>query len=300
MNILLAGGTGFIGSEMVHEFEKWADEIYILTRSPKKDYANVHYLEWLTEDVPLADLRHLAIDVVINLAGAGLMEGRWGRARKQLIVSSRIEATSALISMIRRLDKKPELFINASAIGIYPASKSAVYLDTEMSNKDYHFLGRTAIEWEKTAQELEKYDIRVVYARFGLILGTTGGAFPLFEKTFQSFLGGRFGSGNQWYSWIHIADIVRATEFVIHHKELSGGINFTAPHPVQQKKFAEQLGKKLHRPYKVIIPKQLIKIALGEKAVLITKGQRVYPAKLISNHFDFQFDTLDKALEDLK
>ncbi|WP_239256582.1 TIGR01777 family oxidoreductase [Listeria ilorinensis] len=299
MNILLAGGTGFIGSHLVHDFEKQTDHIYILTRHKQKDYANVHFIEWLQENEPLPNLSSYKIDAVINLAGTSLSEGRWTAERKREIVTSRITATSALIAMLKKLEEKPQVLLNASAIGIYPPSRSAIYLDTEVCEKDYDFLGRTVIEWEKTASELTHYGMRIVYLRFGMILGTDGGSFPMFEKTFQSFLGGRYGSGKQWYSWIHIDDVVRAVKFILQTPELSGGINLTAPHPVQQKKFADMLAKRLHRPSKLPIPKAALRLALGEKAQLVLTGQRAYPEKLLSHHFEFQFPTLSDALDDL-
>ncbi|EHL2588893.1 NAD-dependent epimerase/dehydratase family protein, partial [Listeria monocytogenes] len=184
MHILLTGATGFIGDHLVHELEKSDHELYILTRQKLKNRANVHYIEWLNED-KLPNLEDLPVDVCINFAGAGLMDEKWTYDRKKVIVNSRIEATSALLSIVKKMKSKPKLWINASAIGAYTSSKSTIYLDTEENNYADNFLGKTVYEWEKTASAASDLGIRVVYARFGLVLGTDGGSFPVFEKLFQ-------------------------------------------------------------------------------------------------------------------
>lgn len=299
MKILIAGGTGFVGRHLTHDFEKTMDDVFILTRSEQKDYANIHFIPWLRGDNELPDLKNETFDAVINLAGVSLSDGRYTDEKKRAIVSSRVESTAALLSMVRKMKTKPKVWINASATGVYPSSKSALYSDIGENPISRTFLARTVYEWEKTAYEAEKYGIRVAFARFGLILGTDGGAFPIFEKVFQNFFGGRFGNGKQWYSWVHIEDVVSAIRFIIQMDNLSGPINFVAPHPVQEKKFAEVLGKRLHRPYKTRIPKKAIQLVLGDKSAMILDSQRVYPDKLLANHFEFQFNTIDEALADL-
>ncbi|MBC1483339.1 TIGR01777 family protein [Listeria sp. FSL L7-1485] len=298
MHILLTGATGFIGDHLVHELEKSNHEIYILTRKQLKDRANVHYIEWLTSD-KLPNLEDLPIDICINLAGEGLMDEKWSNDRKKAIVNSRIEATSALLSIVKKMKIKPKLWINASAIGAYNSSKSTIYLDTEENPYAANFLGKTVYEWEKTASAANDLGIRVVYARFGLVLGTNGGSFPAFKKLFQTYTGGKLGSGRQWYSWIHVDDVVAAMLFIFQHEQINGIVNFTAPHPVQEKKFAERLGKKMHKPYNTPIPKKMISLILGERAMTILDSQRAYPEKLMSHHFEFQFETLQEAIDDL-
>lgn len=148
LHILLTGATGFIGDHLVHELEKSDHELYILTRQKLKNRANVHYIEWLNED-KLPNLEDLPVDVCINLAGAGLMDEKWTYDRKKVIVNSRIEATSALLSIVKKMKSKPKLWINASAIGAYTSSKSTIYLDTEENTYADNFLGKTVYEWEK-------------------------------------------------------------------------------------------------------------------------------------------------------
>ncbi|EUJ29125.1 hypothetical protein MFLO_11070 [Listeria floridensis FSL S10-1187] len=301
MNILITGGSGFIGRHLTKSFTETDDHVYILSRSRHASTGNVHFIEWLHGESPLPELGDVPFDAVINLAGANLATGRWTEKRKKEIVDSRIEASAALLALVSKMAKKPPVWINASAIGAYPSSYSALYSDlTETENpQSSSFLGRTVAEWEKTVQPAENFGIRMVYARFGLILGRDGGAFPLFKTIFNKRLGGTFGQGKQWYSWIHINDLVRAIRFVIEDTELDHVIHFTAPHPLQEKQFAKKLGKKLHRPYRLWIPELAIKTALGEKSVSILDSQRVYPEKLLAEHFEFRFDTLDAALDDL-
>ncbi|WP_167630398.1 TIGR01777 family oxidoreductase [Listeria valentina] len=301
MNILIAGGTGFIGRWLTKSYMETGDQVYILTREKRASFENVHFIQWLQDDTSLPDLSEIHFDLVVNLAGANLATKRWTARRKKEIVDSRIQATAALLAIIKRQKQKPEVWINASAIGGYPPSYTEIYSDyyREEHPKRASFLGRTVTEWEKTAAEVEKLGIRLVVARFGLVLGREGGAFPSFEKVFRSGLGGKFGTGDMWYSWIHIDDLVRAIRFVASDESLTGIVHFTSPHPTQEKQFAEKLAKRLHRPSLFTIPEVAIKLALGDKAAAILDSHRVYPEQLVSHHFEFYFDTVDLALSDL-
>lgn len=183
LHILLTGATGFIGDHLVHELEKSDHELYILTRQKLKNRANVHYIEWLNED-KLPNLEELPVDVCINLAGAGLMDEKWTYDRKKVIVNSRIEATSALLSIVKKMKSKPKLWINASAIGAYTSSKSTIYLDTEENTYADNFLGKTVYEWEK--QLVQQVIWVFVSCMLALVLysGLTG-ARSLFLKNYS-------------------------------------------------------------------------------------------------------------------
>lgn len=183
LHILLTGATGFIGDHLVHELEKSDHELYILTRQKLKNRANVHYIEWLNED-KLPNLEDLPVDVCINLAGAGLMDEKWTYDRKKVIVNSRIEATSALLSIVKKMKSKPKLWINASAIGAYTSSKSTIYLDTEENTYADNFLGKTVYEWEK--QLVQQVIWVFVSCMLALVLysGLTG-ARSLFLKNYS-------------------------------------------------------------------------------------------------------------------
>ncbi|MBC1228399.1 TIGR01777 family oxidoreductase [Listeria booriae] len=294
MNILMTGGTGFVGTHLVKELVARGDTIYILTRQERTDSEKIYYLTWLNGKQP--DLTGISIDVCINLAGAAIADKRWTESRKQLILESRETATEALVSIIHDLQPKPTLLINASAIGFYPTSQTTFFLDTEEHEAADNFLAETVISWEKAARAS---GIRTVFTRFGLILGTDGGSLPLLTKQFAYLAGGPLGDGNQWYSWIHIDDVVRALLFIMETDALEGAVNITAPHPVQQKKFAELLGQAMRRPAKIATPAAMIRLVLGERALLLLEGQRVYPQKLLNQNFEFTFPKIEDALANL-
>lgn len=295
MNILIAGGTGFIGQHLVPTLLDKGHVVYILTRQDGKvGTDNIHYIKWLDGSLP--DLAGVSIDICINLAGAGIADKRWTEDRKQLILDSRVDATTELVRLIHSLKPKPRLLINASAIGVYPTSQTTFFLDTEEHVAADNFLAETVISWEKAARAS---GIRTVFTRFGLILGKDGGSLPLLTKQFSFLVGGPLGDGNQWYSWIHIDDVVGAIVFIMTNERIDGAVNVTAPHPVQQKKFAELLGQAMNRPAKVATPASMIRLAMGERAMLILKGQRVYPQKLLNQNFTFKFPQIETALADL-
>ncbi|KMT63071.1 TIGR01777 family oxidoreductase [Paenilisteria newyorkensis] len=295
MNILMTGGTGFIGHHLVPALVNKGHVVYILTRRDNEvDSENVRYIKWL--DGALPDLAGVSIDICINLAGAGIADKRWTADRKRLILDSRVDTTTELVRIIHDLNPKPRLLINASAIGVYPTSQTTFFLDTEEHVAADNFLAETVISWEKAARAS---GIRTVFTRFGLILGKDGGSLPLLTKQFAFLIGGPLGEGNQWYSWIHIDDVVAAILCIMDSEKFDGAVNVTAPHPVQQKKFAELLGQAMKRPAKVATPASMIRLAMGERALLILEGQRVYPQKLLNQNFTFQFPQIEEALADL-
>ncbi|EUJ22607.1 hypothetical protein PGRAN_12609 [Listeria grandensis FSL F6-0971] len=294
MNILMTGGTGFVGSHLIAALLGKGHTIYCLTRQDKEDTAGVHYLKWLDGSMP--NLDGVAIDICVNLAGAGIADKRWTAQRKQLILDSRVDATTEFVKIIHNLHPKPRLLINASAIGVYPTSQTTFFLDTEEHVAADNFLAETVISWEKAARPA---GIRTVFTRFGLILGKDGGSLPLLTKQFAFLIGGPLGDGNQWYSWIHIDDVIAVMLFVMDHENIEGAVNVTAPHPVQQKKFAELLGQAMNRPAKVATPTTIIRLAMGERAILLLEGQRAYPQKLLNQNFAFVFPKIEDALADL-
>lgn len=299
MHILMTGATGFVGHHLVDYFEKEGHSLYILTRSEKQNKGKTHYIKWSITDNELPDLSNTPIDICINLAGASINGARWTRDYKEKIIQSRLDATSKLLEIVEQMETKPVLWINASAINIYPSSQHTIYLDTEENPKQDSFLAYTVTRWESKAKEAETLGIRVVFTRFGLILGNDGGAFPVFKKMFTFFIGGRFARGNNWYSFIHIDDLVRGYAHIIKHSEINGIVNLTTPHPVMQKNFAAYLGQKMHRPSKLIIPKFAIKLGGGERSDVLLESQRAYPKKLMESQFDFYYPTIEKTITTL-
>ncbi|HSI68518.1 MAG TPA: TIGR01777 family oxidoreductase [Planococcus sp. (in: firmicutes)] len=297
MKIAITGGTGFVGKELTRFLIENGDEVFILTRSPKPSTPQVTYVEWLSKgSAPAEQLE--GIDAIVNLAGSSINDGRWSKEQQWDIYDSRMTATKEILRIIAELDQKPKVLVNASAVGIYPASENVTYTEAS-ADVGTDFLAKTVVDWEKLSSEAEQFGVRVNFARFGIILGKEDGALPLMALPYKMFAGGTVGTGNQWLSWVHINDIVRAIHFAIVTEELSGPFNVTAPNPKRMKEFGKQLAKALNRPHWIPVPSFALKAALGKKSRLVLQGQRVLPEVLERHGFQFQFPDLQSALADL-
>lgn len=299
MKAAIAGGTGFIGKELTAELIQHGYDVYILTRNTenKKERAHIHYVKWLSDDTKPENELH-NIDVFINLAGESLNSGRWTDERKKRIVDSRMTATRELIRIMTSLPKKPAVFINASAIGIYPISDTEIFKETSTA-LGRGFLAHTVNSWEEEAIQADKEGIRTVLTRFGIILGKEDGALPKMALPYKFFAGGKIGTGRQWMSWIHINDVVRAIRFVGENESMQGPVNVTAPNPVRMNNFGKTLAKVIGRPHWLFIPAPALKAGLGEMSTLILEGQKVLPEKLLQSGFHFNFPLIRLALDDL-
>ncbi|MFE4812933.1 TIGR01777 family oxidoreductase [Peribacillus simplex] len=299
MKIAIAGGSGFVGTALIDELSKENHDIYILTRHPEKlkKQTNLTYIGWLTKDAKPE--KHLAgLDAFINLAGESLNSGRWTPERKRRIVESRVEASKEMNRIISILPDKVSVIINASAIGYYGISEDETFTETSESIGD-DFLARTVQLWEKEAAKSRSYSKRLVLTRFGVILGEKEGALPMMVLPYKLLGGGKMGKGNQWLSWIHIHDVVRAIIFCMKDQRIEGPVNFTAPNPVQMDTFGKTIGAVLHRPHWLPVPPFFLKQLLGEMSILVLEGQNVLPTKLKEVGFTFSFPTLKKALQNI-
>lgn len=297
MKIVIAGGSGFVGKKLSEHLIDKGHDVFILSRHKEASKDQLNYIQWLREDAKPEDEIGYA-DVFINLAGVSINHGRWTQKHQKQIYDSRMDATDELLRMINAMTKKPKILVNASAIGIYPASESARYTETstELAND---FLGTTVRDWELKAMRAEHMGIRVVCTRFGVILGKDGGALSPIVTPYKLFAGGTVGSGKQWLSWVHIEDVVRAIEFAIETKRLSGPVNIVSPFPKQMKYFGQAIGSTLHRPHWLPAPAFMMRLLLGKKSDLVLKGQFVVPEKLQENGFSFSYPTLEEALKNL-
>ena len=296
MKIVIAGGSGFIGQKLTNLLLKKGHEIIILTRTAHLPSGQATYVNWLTEGAsPEDEIR--SADAFINLAGVSINQGRWNRSHQEQIYDSRMMATKELIRIINRLEKRPSVLVNASAIGVYPASQNTVYTEESREIAD-DFLGRTVHDWEKQAEQVEAAGIRAVFMRFGVVLGREGGALPLMVMPYKLFAGGTVGSGEQWVSWVHVMDVIRAIHFVL-EKPLHGPVNVTAPAPVRMKEFGQTIGSVLHRPHWLPVPTLAMKWVLGKKSALVLEGQHVIPEVLKGEGFEFSYPLLQPTLEDL-
>lgn len=291
MTIVIAGGTGFLGSGLAASFRADGHDVVLLTRRPRKpgDVA------WDPLS-PSGDWTATVdgADAVINLAGESLDAGRWTAARKASILDSRIAATRAIVAAIAKARRPPAVLVNASAIGVYGTHGSAAL--TEHSPPGSDFLASVCVAWEAQALEAARMT-RVVLLRTGLALDGSGGALPKLALPFQLFAGGRAGSGDQYWSWIHREDWTRIVRWTVDTPDVSGPVNLTAPAPVTNAEFAQTLGRVLHRPALMPAPAFAMRLLLGEMAdALILNGQRVLPAKATLHGFEFRYPDLESAL----
>ncbi len=297
MKIVIAGGTGLIGRKLADFLVKKGHDVVVLTRGTERPVNNVTYVPWLLEGTrPERELR--GADVFINLAGMSINYGRWTAKQQKEIYNSRMKATEELLRILEVLPEKPDVWINASAIGIYPTSVDAVYTEQSKEKAD-NFLGKTVADWEKRAKTAENFGVRTVFMRFGLVLDKDGGALPLMALPYKCFVGGRVGSGTQWISWVHIIDVVRAIWFAIKNIQIRGPVNVTAPNPLTMEEFGKKIASVLKRPHWLPVPDFLLKLVLGKKSMLVLEGQFVLPKVLQREGFQFLYPTADKALEDL-
>jgi uncharacterized protein (TIGR01777 family) len=295
MNVLITGGTGFIGSALAKNLVEQGHAVTVLSRSPDKVAktccAKVNVLGSL-EQIKAED----SYQVIVNLAGAPIVDARWSDARKQLIRESRVGLTEQLIACMGRLIVKPELLISGSAIGYYGDQGDTVLTDQSTPYED--FSGQLCADWEAAAKQAEQFGIRVCLIRTGLVIAEGGGFLQRMLLPFRLGLGGRLGDGRQWMSWIHRQDWIAIAQAMISDSTMQGAYNATAPNPTTNAEFTQILAKCLNRPALLPVPAWLLKILLGEMSALLLGSQRVLPERLLALGFKFQFEDLAAALND--
>jgi uncharacterized protein (TIGR01777 family) len=295
MHILIAGGTGFIGTQISKHFANLGHHITILTRGIHKVNNVSESVNFITE----LDNTASSYDVIINLAGESLNKNRWNEKVKRDIYQSRIQTTQKIINYIKIAGVKPKLLISGSAIGFYGSSVDKIFKESSES-ADKGFSHNLCRDWEKIAEEASLYGVRVCLIRTGIVLEKDGGALKEMLTPFKLGLGAQLGNGKQWMSWIHMDDVVIAIEYLINHADLQGAFNLTAPEPVTNKVFTHELAKVLKRPSILVLPNFIVKMMFGEMAeFLLLNGQKVIPEKLIKAGYPFKFSKLEKALKDI-
>jgi len=298
MNIVVAGGTGFIGSPLCWSLRGHGHRVTILTRRGAQVQRlcgdTIHAIEWDAVNSGRWEDALVGAHAVINLAGAPIADARWTPARKRLLVDSRVLTTRLLVRAMSRLASKPLTFISASGIGYYGASDER-QLDEDAA-RGCGFLADLCGEWEAEALRAEELGTRVVLLRTGMVLERDGGALPKMLLPFRLFAGGPIMPGTQWVSWIHRLDHIGLIQWALTTPGISGPVNAVAPESVTMKTFCNVLGKVLHRPSWLPVPGLALNLALGELGTLMTTGQRVSPAKAIADDYVFQYPTLEPAL----
>jgi len=300
MKVAISGATGFVGSRLVEQLHKDGHRVLVLTRNiahaqkvfPKKAFSNVEIVAYTPTVSGTWQEAIASCDGVVNLTGEPIGEGRWTPERKQEILNSRKLTTQKIVEAIAKADPQPS--VNASAIGYYGTSETATFDETSPSGND--FLAQVCQAWEAEATKVTQAGVRLVILRFGIVLGL-GGALGKMITPFKLFAGGPIGSGKQWFSWIHIDDLVNLIIQALTKPEMSGVYNATAPHPVRMSELSTTMGKVMHRPSWLPVPDFAIEALLGEGAVVVLEGQQVLPKRTLESGFEFQYPDLQPALE---
>lgn len=318
MRVAVIGATGFIGIPLCMELLKNGFEITVLARNVEKARqilgAGYDVVEWdAASEIPLQYFAD--VDVIVNLAGESIGDGRWSKERKEHILGSRVLTTKRIVDAIEQLSKSsenkkpdrtsdtsiaragiPNTLINASAIGYYGPRRDEKLCEDGSCGND--FLASVCIAWENEALKAEALGVRVVRLRTGVVLGESG-ALKRMLTPFKLFIGGPVGSGSQWLSWIHKDDEIGIILHSIENKDINGAINATAPEPVTMKQFGKILGSVLNRPSWLPVPGIFLKIGLGEMSDIVLNGQRVLPCKALGTGYTFKYETLDASLKDI-
>jgi uncharacterized protein (TIGR01777 family) len=291
--VLVAGGTGFIGSHLVPALLARGRTVWVWSRHPHKarGVASAARMVGKLDDIP-SDAN---ISQVVNLAGAPVVGPPWTRARRQVLIDSRVQPTAALLAWSAAQARRPQVMVSASAIGYY-GGRDEEWLDEQSSPGAAQFQSQLCEQRESAANEAGRFGIRAVNLRFGLVLGADGGIFS--RLALAANLGGAavLGDGRQWMSWIHIDDAVRAIELALHDATLSGPVNLVAPEPVRQRDFQRALTRAVHRPLWLRVPAGMLRLALGEMSDLLLRSQRVAPRVLLNRGFEFGYPDIEAAL----
>lgn len=296
MNVVVCGGTGFVGNALVPELIAQGHHVVSIGRRAGNARPRHERLTFLsadtTTDGPWQGTIRKA-DVVVNLAGASIFT-RWTDRAKQSIVDSRIRTTQAIVNAIEKPDT---VLINTSAVGYYGDRGEDILDESAFAGTD--FLAQLAVKWEAEAFRASSKGARVVAARFGVVLGKGGGALEQMLLPFRFFVGGPLGNGRQWFSWIHMEDVIRAVLFCIETNAIHGPVNFVSPEPCTNREMVRTIGRILKRPSCMPAPAFALRLLLGEFSSVLLASQRVMPKRLLENGFVHHFSTIASALENL-
>jgi len=297
---MITGGTGLVGRALAASLAADGVPATILSRSAENisglpEGTKVKTWDGLTPDSLASHLEEA--DALVHLCGYNIMSGYWTKARKELIRDSRVLTTRAVCRAVESIEKKPSVVVQASAVGCYgPRGDEEI---TEDAPLGHDFLADLCRDWEKAGEPLDAMGVRRVIIRTSVVLSDKGGALVKMLPSFKFYAGGWFGTGKQWFPWIHIADEVGAIRFLLENKEAKGPFNLAAPNPATSKEFSKILAAVLHRPSWLNIPSPLLRIPLGDMASIFLEGQKAVPKRLLDLGYQFKFTDAREALKDL-
>jgi uncharacterized protein (TIGR01777 family) len=299
MKILIAGGTGLIGRQLIQSLIPVGHSVVLLSRSAERlpQVQGVSAVKWDGKTTTGWGGLMNEVDAVINLAGENLGSFPWTENRKRKFRDSRVAAGKALSKAIEESKTRPGVFIQASAMGFYgPRGEEEV---DESTGPGIDFSSRLCIDWEESSKSIENLGIRRVIVRTGIVLARKGGILHQMALPARLFVGGRMGDGKQGIPWIHIEDEINAIIFLNGNTTAKGVFNLSAPEPVSNAVFTQSIASVLHRPYWFHAPKGIIKLVLGEMSTFLLDGHYMMPRNLMNLGFPFKFKTLKQALDDL-
>jgi uncharacterized protein len=300
MKILITGATGLVGSALVPALVRDGHMVCRLVRPTTKTAGGspgAFDVAWNPETGELGGAA-VGAEAVVNLGGASIAGGRWTSSRKNLLRTSRVDPTRALVTALAKMNAKPDVLVSASAIGFYGNRENEIL--TEESAPGNGFLADISKAWEAEAVRAEEFGTRVVLTRFGIILAKHGGALPKMMLPFKLGVGGRIGSGKQWISWVALDDVIEIIRLSIGNREIRGSVNVVAPEPVTNSQFTNELARALRRPALFPAPAFALRLAMGEMAdALLLTSQRVAPNVLAKASYRFLSPNLKPTLQKL-
>ncbi|PKL82876.1 MAG: TIGR01777 family protein [Ignavibacteriae bacterium HGW-Ignavibacteriae-3] len=297
--IVMTGATGLIGRKIADKLISRGDEVTILTRDKDKAESLLpgaaEYVNWNYNSNDWQE-KLSGKDAVIHLAGENVMAKRWSEEHKKNILNSRVDSTRALVSAIGSSESGPELFISASAIGYYGNSEQPV---DEDSSAGTDFLAEVVRKWEDESKKIDPLNVRRVNVRIGIVLDKDEGALAKFITPFKLFVGGPLGKGEQWFSWVHVDDVIGLFLFALDNEKVRGVINAASPNPVRMKAFCKTLGKVMKKPSSFKVPADVLRIVYGEAADVLLTGAPVIPKRTLDLGYKFRFEKEEDALRAL-